>query len=134
MKFEQHLKPASGLHPINTVPMVNVILLIVMFSLLAPWLTSTSGILVQLPKAITSDTIKDDNLIITVTGEDIVYFNKSIATVKELRTRLSKNNNRQISVLIKADRRASVGRIVDVWNVCRALGIEHVNIATNQDQ
>jgi biopolymer transport protein ExbD len=134
MKFQQHLKPASGLHQINVVPMVNVILLLVMFSLAAPWLTSSPGILVQLPKAITSDTIQDEPLIITVTGEDIVYFNKSIATVKELKTRIGKNRKGQLSVLIKADRRASLGRIVDVWNVCRAMGIEHINIATNQGQ
>jgi len=43
-------------------------------------------------------------------------------------------SNKHAPVLIKADRRASVGRIVDVWNLCRALGLERVNIATNQEQ
>ena len=134
MKFQRQAKLASGLHPINIVPMVNVIFLILMFSCLSPWLTSRPGIRVHLPRAITSDVIKDENLVIIVTGEDLVYFNKSIATIKELKTSLSKKNNRQLSVLIKADRRASVGRIVDVWNVCRAMGIERINIATNEGE
>lgn len=134
MRFQRQAKLTLGLHPINIVPMVNIILLILMFSFLSTWLTSPLGIRVRLPKAITSDTIKDETLVITVTGEDIVYFNKSIATIKELKTSLNKNSNRKLSVLIKADRRASMGRIVDVWNTCRALGIERIHIATNQDQ
>jgi biopolymer transport protein ExbD len=134
MKFSQQAKLASGLHPINVVAMVNVIFLLLMFSFLTSWLTSPLGINVQMPKAITSDIIKDENLVIVVTGEDIVYFNKSIATIKELKTRLSKTGNRKLSVLIKADRRASMGRIVDVWNVCRAMGVERINIATNEGQ
>ena len=34
------------------------------------------------------------------------------------------------SLFIKADRRASVGRIVEVWDLARDLGIPKINIAT----
>ena len=54
---------------------------------------------------------------ITITGENIIYLNNSLVTIKELRAELNKHRNSKLSILIKADRRASVGRIVDVWDV-----------------
>ncbi len=38
------------------------------------------------------------------------------------------------SVLIKADVGSSVGKIVEIWDLCRRAGITKVNIATNQAQ
>jgi len=35
--------------------------------------------------------------------------------------------------MIKADRRSSMGRIVDIWDLCRQLGIEKINIATTRE-
>ncbi|MCH7773641.1 MAG: biopolymer transporter ExbD [Bacteroidetes bacterium] len=54
--------------------------------------------------------------------------------MKELKRRLSQPNIKDHPLLIKADRRASVGRIVDIWDLCRNLGIERINIATNQEK
>ncbi|HDL09682.1 MAG TPA: hypothetical protein ENG39_00310, partial [Candidatus Omnitrophica bacterium] len=36
------------------------------------------------------------------------------------------------AILIKADKRASLGRIIQVWDVCREVGIQKLNIATLQ--
>ena len=48
--------------------------------------------------------------------------------------RSSKSAGKDIPVMIKADRRASMGRIVDIWDLCRELNIERINIATNHDK
>lgn len=93
-----------------------------------------SGIKVKLPKAITSETIKEENLIITITSENVMYLNGNVTTMKELRSELGKSANKERPMLIKADRRASLGRIIDIWDLCRDLGIEKVNIATSQEK
>jgi len=134
MRFDRQAKLQYGIHPINIVPAINVIFLLLIFFILTSPLTFQSGITVRLPKTVTSDIIKDENLVVTITGENVIYLNGALVTVKELQAKLSKQNNQKLSVLIKADRRASVGRIVDVWNLCRILSIERINIATNQDQ
>jgi biopolymer transport protein ExbD len=41
---------------------------------------------------------------------------------------VTKNNQ---AVLIKADKRVSLERIVEVWGMCRDNGIETVHIVTN---
>ena len=122
-----------SLTPFDVVPFINVLFLLLIFFLLTSSLTSESGINVKLPKAVTSDIIREENLIITVTSEDIIYLGGKITTLKELAQILAKTENKNRPFLIKADRRASVGRIVDVWNLCRSLGLEKINIATNQD-
>ena len=132
MRFQRQIKPQHGLHGINIIPLINVVFLLLIFCVLTSMLTSPLGIHVFLPKAITSDIIKDENLVITITSENVIYFNNALVTIKELKAILSKTNNHKRSVLIKADRRTSAGRIVDVWDLCRILGIERINIATNQ--
>jgi len=115
-------------------PLLDVIFLLLIFFLLLSSFVFQSGIVVKLPKAITSEVIKEENLIITMTSEDVLYINDKVSTMKTLRQELGKRENKKRLILIKADRRASLGRIIDIWDLCRELGIERVNIATNQEK
>ncbi len=94
--------------------------------------TFQSGIKVKLPRAITSDVIKEESLTITVTSENIIYLDNAVSTIDEIRRTLEKSTNKNRPILIKADRRASLGRALDIWDLCRELGIEQVNLATDQ--
>lgn len=133
MKFRKNIPPIRGIEPINLVAFINVVFLLLIFVLLSSSFTSQPAINIKLPKAVTSGLIQEKNLIITITNEDIIYFNNQVSTIKELHTELAKPANQNCSILIKADRRSSVGRIVDIWDLCRKLGIERVNIAANQE-
>jgi len=134
MRFKRHTKLEHGLEQIDIAPLIDVIFQLLIFFMLSSSFTFQSGISVKLPKAITSDVIKEENLIITITSENVIYLNGVISTLKELSQELSDIKNDKRPILLKADRRASVGRIVDVWDLCRNSGIERINIATNQDQ
>ena len=134
MKFKRHTQVQAGLEQINIAPLIDVVFQLLIFFMLTSSFTFQSGIDVKLPKAITSDIIKEENFVITFTSENVIYGNNKILTIKELRQELSKPVNKKRPILIKADRRSSVGRLVDVWDLCRALGIERVNIATDQEK
>ena len=134
MKFKRHTKLEHGLGQIDIAPLIDVIFQLLIFFMLSSSFTFQSGINVKLPKAVTSDIIKEENLIVTITSENILYLNGVVTTLKELKRRLSQPNTKDRPLLIKADRRASVGRIVDIWDLCRNLGIERINIATNQEK
>ncbi len=133
MKLKRHVKLAKGLEPINIAPLIDVIFQLLIFFMLTSSFTYQTGIHVKLPKAVTSDTINDENYIITITSENVLYRKDQVITIKELEEELSQPNNKIKAILIKADRRSSMGRIVDVWDLCRSLGIEKINIATNRD-
>ena len=131
MRFKRNLKPEYSLKTIDIIPLVNLLLLLFIFLVISHTLVAQPSINVKLPKALTSDIIHEDNFVVTVTGEDVVYINGKIATMKELAQELEQIGIKNKSVIIKSDRRASLGRIVEVWDLCRKLGIERVNIATN---
>jgi len=134
LRFKRYRNSLKALEYINLTPLIDVILMLLIFFILSTSLASQSGINVKLPKAITSDAIKEENLNITITSENVIYLNNRIVTIKELRAALEKSGNKNQPILIKADRRSSVGRIVDVWDICRELGIERINIATDQEK
>ncbi len=85
-----------------------------------------------MPKAITSEMIKNNDVIV-ITGENVVYYNNTVTTLKELENKFLQSTTKPQQLLIKANRRTSVGRIADIWDICRKTGIEYINIATNQD-
>jgi len=133
MKFQRRIKFETGLAQFDMAPLIDVILLLLIFFMLSSSFTFQSGIHVKLPRAITSDVIKEENFTIAITDENVIYLNGAVTTPSELRERLKKPSKRNIPIMIKADRRASMGRIVDVWDLCREIGIQKINIATNRD-
>lgn len=133
MKFKRNTKISHNFHQINIAPLVDVIFQLLIFFMLSSSFVFQSGINVQLPKAVTSEVIREENLIITITRENVMYINNVIGTMTMLKEELSKNENRDRLILIKADRRSSLGRIIDIWDMCRELGVERINIATNQE-
>lgn len=134
MKFKRRTKIEQGLKQIDIAPLIDIIFQLLIFFMLSSSFTFQSGINVKLPKAVTSEVIKEENFIITITSENVLYLNGIVTTTKELEAILKQPESKNKILLIKADRRASVGRIVDVWDLCRNLGIERINIATHQDK
>jgi biopolymer transport protein ExbD len=35
-------------------------------------------------------------------------------------------------LLIRADKKANVGKIIEIWDLCRRMSVKQVNIATTQ--
>ena len=129
LNFRKGLKLSSGF-TIDLIPLVNVLFLAGMFYLLSFHFTRPAPISVKLPRAVTSDIIQD-KVTIVITGENIIYYDGKVTTLRELRSVLLRPENRDRPVFIKADKRASVGRIVDVWDLSRGLGIRRVDVATD---
>lgn len=123
-----------GLQAFDMVPLVDVTVLLIVFYILTSALTLSPDIDVKLPKAVVSADVEERNLVVTITGENVIYLRQQIVSSKDLKDQLSQFASQKLPVLIKADRRASVGRIVDVWDLCRLLGIEKINIATDSQQ
>ncbi len=131
MNFKKNLKLKKSFE-INLTPLIDVIFQLLIFFMLSSNFTQPSAINVKLPKASTADHVKEETITIVVTSENVIYWNDQVTTIEELRGLLSKKKNRSTPIFIKADRRSSVGRIVDIWDLGRSLGVERINIATEQ--
>ena len=117
---------------IDIAPLVDVTFLLLIFFMLTSNFILQPGIKVRLPRAVTSEVISSDNIVISITGQDLLYLNDKPIQIGELNERLKRAAQERSNILLKADNASSLGRVVEIWDLCRQLGIAHVNIATNQ--
>ncbi|MFA5144972.1 MAG: biopolymer transporter ExbD [Candidatus Omnitrophota bacterium] len=132
MRFKGRMELEHGLKQIDIAPLIDIVFQLLIFFMLTSSFVIQPGIKVNLPKAITSEAVKSENIEILVTGENVTYLNGRVVTTQELQALLKQAAKRDQTILIKADRRASLGRVVEVWDLARDLGITQINIATNQ--
>ena len=131
MKFRRSLQIETSA-AIDMVPLVNCIFLLLIFFLATSNFISQPGIKINLPKAITSEVVQENTIVIAVTSDNRFYLNDTPVTLMELKNKLEKAS-RSEHVLITADRDVTLSKVVNIWDFCRAIGIKQVNIATNQE-
>jgi biopolymer transport protein ExbD len=122
-----------GLKQIDIAPLIDIVFQLLIFFMLTSSFIMQPGIKVNLPKAVTSETVKAENIEIMVTSENVTYLNGKVITNTELKASLKQAAKRNQTILIKADRRASLGRVVEIWDMARDIGVTQINIATNQE-
>ena len=133
MQFKRHMELEHGLKQIDIAPLIDMVFQLLIFFMLTSSFVMQPGIKVNLPRAVTSEVVKHENVEVAISSENVIYINGKVITTQELKTLLKQTAGAKGSILIKADRRASLGRIVEVWDMCRDLGITQINIATNQE-
>ena len=117
---------------LDIAPLIDVVFLLLIFFMLTSNFVVQSGIKVHLPKAISSEVIRSENLVVTLTGQDLLFLNDRPVTINELTEKIREAAQEQKTLLLKADTAASLGRVVEIWDLCRQLGVPQINIATNQ--
>lgn len=133
MKFKRHMEFEHGLKQIDIAPLIDMVFQLLIFFMLTSNFVMQPGIRVNLPRAVTSELIKEETLEILISSENIVYLNGRVTTIQDLKATIKKIAKKNPTLLIKADKRASLGRVVEIWDICRDLGVSQVNIATNQE-
>lgn len=133
MRFKRHIEFEHGLKQIDIAPLIDMVFLLVIFFMLTSSFVLQPAIKVNLPRAVTSEAVKYRDVEITVSGENIVYLDGKAITVADLKNLLREAAKRQQGILLKSDRRASLGKVVEIWDTCRDSGITQINIATVQE-
>jgi len=133
MRFKRHMELEHGLRQIDIAPLIDVVFQLLIFFMLTASFIVQPGIKVDLPRAVTSEVVKIENIELVVSSENVVYLNGKVVTASELKALIQQAAKRNQPILIKADRRASLGRVVEIWDTCRDLGVSQINIATNQE-
>jgi len=133
MHFKRRVQLEHGLRQIDIAPLVDVIFQLLIFFMLTSSFIVSSGIKVNLPKAVTSRMVKTESLEIILSGENVIYLNGKVVSLPEVKTVLKEFALRNQPLMIKADRKAQLGRVVEVWDLARNLGLAQVNIATFQE-
>ncbi len=132
MKFRKSARVEAGLKQIDIAPLIDCIFLLLVFFMLTSSFVVIPGINVKLPKALAPEEIDTRSLTVVISSEDIIYLEDKPLTVKEVTGFVKKG--KFTSIFIKADRDASLGVVVKIWDACKRLGIEKIGIATTYDE
>ena len=120
------------LSEINIIPLVDVVLvLLVVFMVTAPMLHR--GIDLSLPRSQSNTITPEERLVITIEPDERVYLGNDRVTLIHLRKRLHQAQalNAGVSVYLRADRRVPYGRIVQIMDEVKRVGIERLGIITD---
>ncbi len=124
---------------INLIPMIDVLLVIIIFLMLTTTYSRFSGIEINLPTANAERQEKEDkniNVMITAAGEVTVdeVALKSISNdilASALRHAAEKRTNPV--VVINADAKTAHQRVIDVMQAAQAAGLANISFATQDD-
>jgi len=124
MKLESTLRPNSGL--LYAAPLLDVLLLLLVFFLLSSNLVVRSGVPVDLPVSSSILPPVDKSHVITVLPGNAprIYLNEREIALSDLETYLDEAKPDRRHVIIMADRTAAFGVVMRISEVVTARGFE----------
>lgn len=128
MRFKRHIELEKG--RLDIAPLIDVVFLLLIFFMLTSGFISRQGIRVNLPSAATAKALPGEDLIVSINSKDQLIIEDKKISIKELGSKIESAAKDKNSIMIKADKKASLGRVVEVWDLCRDGGITNINIGT----
>jgi biopolymer transport protein ExbD len=139
MEFRPSHRGRGGLDftPIRAVsmsitPLVDTLLVLLIFVLLLGAFAIQPGIRVRLPEAASKEEEPKQDLVVILTRENRLYLNDDPLQVEELGARLQERlrDRDDRAVVIKADKEVLHGRVVEVMDIAKGAGAVRLAIAT----
>jgi len=117
------------------IPMIDTMMFLLMVFIVASLtLAVQQGLPVNLPKASTSVSHQAQNVTLTITAQQRIYVDTTIATVDEIPADLLKLKvGDGTLVIINSDKTVPEGLVVAAMNGARIAGVTHFAIATETD-
>ncbi|MDP8299844.1 MAG: biopolymer transporter ExbD [Candidatus Tantalella remota] len=130
MKFKRKIFLEKG--RLDIAPLIDVVFLLLIFFMLTSSFVFQPGIRVNLPRAVTSEVLHKELLIVTVTENNQVFINERPVDGDELVSRITLAARDDQPLLIRADKRSEMGKVIEIWDLCRRVDVRQINIATTQ--
>ena len=129
MQFSSRRPRRVGL---DMTPLIDVVLMLVIFFMLTTTFVLAPGIKVDLPQGRSVQRVREGDAIVLITKEGILYYQNEQIDLPTLQGTLHQTHQQQpgVRLIIKADTQALHGRVVDVMDMAKGVGIERLAIAT----
>ena len=121
---------------INLIPMIDVLLVIIIFLMLTTTYAKFSGLEINLPTADASKQAEQPNEIdVAVTASGQVLINKSPLTAADVKTiaealQRAAGSRSDPVIIINADAKATHQSVVDIMQAAQTAGYPHISFAT----
>jgi biopolymer transport protein ExbD len=120
---------------IDMVPMVDCIMVLVIFLMISSAFSIEPGIEVEKPDVRGNRINEQTALPIAITADNRVFFDGRQVRVEQLGVLLKQASvGRSPALIIRADRACSHGVFADVYGAAKRAGIQHVVFATSREE
>lgn len=124
---------SASVHPIVGIAYLNFIFLFLLFVVFFSFFAQPTGYEIRLPFSGGEGVSEENRVTISITSENVLYFNDKVVTLNDLKKGLLRTRLSDVVVYLRVDRRSSMGRLSDVWDLCKALGVSRVKVVAQQD-
>jgi len=139
MRFQNNRRQEEP--EINLIPLIDVLLVIIIFLMLTTTYARFAGMELTLPTA-ASDEVdgQPDELNIAVTAEGDVLINRvpvvgrDVDSIAAALGRAAPANQREPLVIINADAKATHQRVIDVMQAAQRVGLAKITFATRNEE
>ncbi len=134
MTFKIHCEITRG--HIDPAPMVDVVFLLLIFLVLSsPFVLQPGFGTVVLPSANNATSTTFQNMVVTVSRDNLYFFNGQPIALDALRQALTgaAQQSRNAELIIKADRQVTHETVVKIMSMAFEAGISAVNMATRPE-
>jgi biopolymer transport protein ExbD len=123
---------------INLVPLIDVLLLIIIFFMITTTFKLTPGISLDLPSSSTTQNVKSSVLRVVAVSEGEIYVDKTRTDLQGLpalvKKRAGSGDAGGLMATVEGDRKASYQLMVSILDALRRGGIEKVGLRTRVEQ
>ena len=118
-------------HGIDLSPLIDVVFILLIFFIVTTVFVRETGVNVDKPKAASSAQLQNELILIAITADDDVVYDRTNIGVGGVRSTVSALlREQQRPVVIQADRRVSTQLLVDVIDEAKLAGAQSINLAT----
>jgi len=117
---------------LDIAPLIDIVLLLLIFFMLTSNFIMQPGIKITLPKAKTSKPQKEENIIVFITEDNEIYLNERKISIDELKDTLEEKLKKvqKKTVILKADEKINLGLAVQVMDIAKEAKAENLVIST----
>ncbi len=130
MKFKRRAQRIVG--KVDLIPLIDVILLLLIFFILSSRFIFQSVIAVDLPEAITTDVEAQENHTVILAKSGLIFFDGRRVNREGLNfgLELTLSKGRDPLVIIKADAEVPYGQVIEIMGLAKKVGIKRIALAT----
>lgn len=123
-------KKRAGFH-LDVVPLIDVVFVLLIFTILTSSLTKETGVDVDKPQAQSAGELNRQSIMVAITREGTVHVNERQVDMEGLQDVLRRmlSENTLGEVVLIADRNSQTGLLVSVMDACNLAGAKKISVA-----
>ena len=118
---------------INMSPMIDCVFLLLIFFIVTSVFVEETGVEVNKPSAVSAADLEKQSLMVALTSSGKIVYGDREIDINSVRGIISQQlHNRDIPVIIMADRKSSTGQLVELMDECKLGGATRVSVAAQR--